>query len=103
MKKKLEEMISCNRQETLNYILAGANIILGAIGAAVSLWYLLLFIPGAFFMCIAIYWGIQYNRIEEEIAKEEDDERKETLAFMDEAIEALRSENLKGWNMHEQK
>ena len=101
MEKKLKDLISCGKQEVLNYILAGANILLGVLGASVSLWYLLLLISAAFFMCMAIYWGIQYNKLEEEIAREEDEERKKTLAFTDELLENNSIKDLKGWNMYE--
>ncbi len=101
MEKKLKDLISCSRQETINYILAGVNMLLGVIGVSVSLWYLLLLIPAAFFMCMAIYWGIQYNQIEAAIVKEEDEERKKALAFADELLENNSTEKLKGWNMYE--
>ena len=101
MEKKLKDLISCSRQETTNYILAGVNMLLGVIGVSVSLWYLLLLIPAAFFMCMAIYWGIQYNQIEIEIAREQDEERKKMLAFADELLENNSTKDLKGWNMYE--
>ena len=78
--KKLKELMTCTRQESLNYILAGLNLVVGVVGAAISLWYLLLLIPCAFFMGMAIYWGIQQNLIEEELDKEQEEGRKEVLA-----------------------
>ncbi len=101
MEKKLKDLISCSRQEATNYILAGVNMLLGVIGVEISLWCLLLLIPAAFFMCMAIYWGIQYNQIEATIAKEEDKERKKTLAFADELLEGNSAKDQKGWNMYE--
>ena len=97
--KKLKKLIVCTRQESLNYILAGVNLV-AVLGAAVSLWCLLLLIPCAFFMGMAIYWGIQQNLIEEELDKEQEEERKEVLAFADELLESNSTEDLKGWNMH---
>lgn len=101
MEKKLKDLISCSRQETTNYILAGVNMLLGVIGVEISLWCLLLLIPAVFFMCMAIYWGVQYNQIEMEIAREQDEERKKTLAFADELLENNSAKDLKGWNMYE--
>lgn len=95
MEKKLKDLISCSRQETINCILAGVNMLLGVLGVSVSLWYLLLLIPAVFFMCMAIYWGIQYSQIEMKIAREQDEERKKTLAFADELLENNSAKDLK--------
>lgn len=95
-RKKLEYYIN---KATLNLITAGVNIVLGGIGAAFSLYYLLLFLPGIFFMGMAIYWASKKIKIEEEIDKAKEKERKETLDFIYNALEEEITKTLKGWNM----